>query len=115
MEATLSLWLTILVCGIVTFLIRLSFIALHGRVTMPEWFTRALTFVPVAVLSAITLTEILLRNDELNLSPLNRRLLAAIVAVLVAWRTKNVTVTIVVGMSVLWVMQVLLGTQFFVK
>jgi branched-subunit amino acid transport protein len=106
MEATLSLWLTILACGIVTFALRLSFIALHGRVIMPEWFTRALTFVPIAVLSAITLPEILIQNNALNISPLNPRLLAATVAVVVAWRTKNVTVTIVVGMIVLW------GTQF---
>lgn len=108
MEASLSSWLTIIACGIVTFLIRLSFIALHGRVLMPEWFTRALTFVPVAVLSAITLTEILIRNDALDISPLNPRLLAAVVAVLVARRTKNVTVTIVAGMIALWVMQFLM-------
>lgn len=109
MEATLSLWLTIIACGVVTFLLRLTFIALHGRVTMPEWFTRALTFVPVAVLSSITLPEILLQNGSLNLSPLNPRLLAAVVAVLVAWRTKNVTVTIVVGMLTLW------GIQFLMR
>lgn len=108
MEASLSLWLTILASGIVTFLLRLSFIALHGRVILPEWFTRALTFVPIAVLSAITVPDILIQNNALNVSPLNPRLLAAIVAVLVAWRTKNVTVTIVVGMIVLW------GTQFLV-
>lgn len=106
MEATLNLWLTIIACGIVTFLIRLSFIALHGRVTMPDWFTRALTFVPVAVLSAITLPEILFQNDALNVSLFNPRLLAGIAAVLVAWRAKNVWATIAVGMIVL------LGIQF---
>ncbi len=105
MEATLNLWLAILACGIVTFLIRLSFIAIHGRVTMPLWFTRALTFVPVAVLSAITLPEILIQNDALNFSLLNPRLLAGIVAVLVAWRTKNILATIAVGMLILLTLQ----------
>jgi branched chain amino acid efflux pump len=103
----LNEWLTILACGVVTYLIRLSFIALHGRVTMPEWFTRGLTFVPVAVLSAITLPEILIQNDSVNLSPLNARLLAGILAVVVAWRTKNVWVTIAVGMIALWAVQYL--------
>ena len=107
MEANLNLWLTIIACGIVTFLIRLSFIAIHGRVTMPLWFTRALTFVPVAVLSAITLPEILIQNDALNVSPLNPRLIAGIVAVFVAWRTKNVLATIAAGMAVLFVVQFL--------
>lgn len=109
MESSLNLWLTIIACGIVTFLIRFSFIAIHGRVTMPEWFTRALTFVPIAVLSAITLPEILIQDGGINFSPFNARLLAGIIAVIVAWRTKNVLLTIVVGMLVLW------GIQFLVK
>ncbi len=108
MEPTLNLWLTILACGIATFLIRLSFIAIHGRVTMPLWFVRALTFVPVAILSAITLPELVFQNGAVNLSLLNPRLFAGIVAVLVAWRTKNVLVTIAVGMAVLWGMQFLM-------
>jgi branched-subunit amino acid transport protein len=108
MEATLTLWLTIFACGIVTYLTRLSFIAMHGRVAMPEWFRQALTFVPVAVLSAITLPEILIQDGALNLSPLNPRLLAGIIAVFAAWRTRNVTVTIVVGMAALFGIQFLL-------
>ena len=109
MEPTLNLWLTILACGIVTFLIRLSFIAIHGRVTMPLWFIRALTFVPVAVLSAITLPQILVQNSAVNFSLLNPRLIAGIVAVFVAWRTRNVLVTIAVGMLVLF------AAQYFLK
>lgn len=109
MESSLNLWLTIIACGIVTFLIRFSFIAIHGRVTMPEWFTRALTFVPIAVLSAITLPEILIQDGGINFSPFNARLIAGIIAVIVAWRTKNVLVTIVVGMLILW------GLQFVMR
>lgn len=105
MSATLNLWLTIFACGIVTFLIRLSFIAIHGHVTMPLWFTRALTFVPVAVLSAITLPEILIQDGAVVLSPFNARLLAGALAVIVAWRTKNVLATIAVGMGALWMLQ----------
>ena len=109
MEATLGLWLTILASGLVTYLIRLSFIAVHGRVTMPGWFNRALTFVPVAVLSAIIVPELVMQDGAVNLSPLNARLVAGIVAIFVAWRTKNVMVTIVVGMLLLWGLQYLAG------
>ncbi|MBI4674053.1 MAG: AzlD domain-containing protein [Chloroflexi bacterium] len=108
MEATWNLWLTIIACGVVTFLIRLSFIALHERVAMPDWFTRALTFVPVAVLSAITLPEIVIQNNALVASPFNARIIAALLAVLVAWRTKNVWATIGVGMAALWGIQILI-------
>jgi branched-subunit amino acid transport protein len=108
-EATLTLWLTILACGIVTFLARFSFIGLQGRVSVPDWFRRALTFVPVAVLSAISLPELLVAGEGLNLSLLNPRLLAGLVAVFVAWRTRNVTVTIVVGMLALWALERVFG------
>lgn len=109
MESPLILLLTILAAGILTFLIRLSFIALHGRVNLPEWFTRALTFVPVAVLSAIILPELLITNGALNFTLLNPRLIAGITAALIAWRTKNVWATIAVGMVLLW------AVQYFVK
>src|SRR5690242_4257912 len=101
MNADLGVWLTIVACGIVTYATRLSFIALHERIIVPNWFREALTFVPVAVLSAIILPEILVPNDTLNLSVLNPRLLAGILATIVAWRTKNVWVTIAVGMVAL--------------
>lgn len=108
MEANLNLWLTIIACGIVTFLIRFSFIAIHGRVTMPDWFTRALTFVPIAVLSAITMPEILIQDNVVDVSILNPRLIAGIAAALVAWRTKNVMLTIGAGMVVLWGLQLVM-------
>src|SRR6187399_379841 len=92
-----------------TFLIRLSFIALHAKLELPAWFRTALTFVPVTVLSAITLPEILVWNGELFISLMNPRLLAGVAAFLVAWRTKNVWATIIVGMAVL------LGVQFLIK
>jgi branched-subunit amino acid transport protein len=109
MDATLSLWLTIAACGIVTFLTRLSFIAVHGRVSLPAWFQRTLTFVPVAVLSAIALPEIVIQNGAVQLSPLNPKLLAGILAVGVAWRTKNVWATIAVGMAAMWGIRYLSG------
>lgn len=108
MSATVGVWLTIVACGIVTYATRLSFIAVHERIAVPDWFARALTFVPVAVLSAIILPEILVLNDALNLSLLNPRLLAGIVAVVVAWRTRNVWATIAVGMVALWGLMYLL-------
>lgn len=102
MDSTFTLWLTVLLAGLVTFLTRLSFIAVHGRVTLPEWFRRGLTFVPVAVLSAIILPELAVRDDALQLTLTNPRLLAGIVAIVIAWRTRNVWLTIAVGMIALW-------------
>jgi branched-subunit amino acid transport protein len=68
----------------------------------------ALRFVPPAVLSAIVLPELVMPSGSLDLSLHNLRLLAGCVAMLVAWRTKNVLGTIVVGIGVLLLLQVAL-------
>ena len=107
----MNLWLTIIIAGSITYLTRLSFIAAHGRIEMPTWFTRALTFVPVAVLSAIIFPELLTRDNALMLSLNNVRLLAGIAAALTAWRTRNVWLTIAAGMATLLGLQMISGGQ----
>ncbi len=105
----MALWLTVFAAGAVTYLTRLSFIAAHGRVYPPTWFTRALTFVPVAVLSAIIFPDLVVPGGRLNLSPANPQLLAGACAAAAAWRSGNVWLTILVGMIVLFVVQFFLG------
>ncbi|MCX6038610.1 MAG: AzlD domain-containing protein [Chloroflexi bacterium] len=105
----MSLWLVILLAGLLTFGTRLSFILLLDRIKVPGWFRRGLRFVPAAVLSAIILPELATRNAVLDLSLQNPQLYAGALAVLVAWRTKNVLLTIIVGMAALLIFQAFLG------
>jgi branched-subunit amino acid transport protein len=101
-------WLPALaIAGLLTFGIRLSFIALLGKVELPLVLTRALRFVPPAVLSAIILPEVLVRDGALDLRTGNVRIVAGVLAAVVAWRTRNVVLTIAVGMAVLWTAQAL--------
>ena len=104
----MTLWLTMLGMGMVTYAIRLSFILLLGRVEIPARIRQALRFVPPAVLSAIIFPELLRPQGRLDLSPGNVRLLAGLLAALVAWRTKNILLTIAVGMGALWIFQAIL-------
>lgn len=101
-----TIWLAMIGLGILTFLIRFSFIALLERWQAPPFVQSALRFVPVAVLTAIIVPALVLRDGVLNTDLLNPRLLAGIAAVLVAWKTKNVILTIVVGMIVFWLLQI---------
>ena len=96
------LWITIVAMGLVTYGIRLSLIVLLGRLNVPPIVERGLRFVPPAVLSALILPDVLRHGGTLDLSFGNTRLIAASVAALVAWRTRNVLLTIGVGMAVLW-------------
>lgn len=101
-------WLIILQAGVMTYAIRLSFIALYGRWQAPLWFVRALRYVPPAVLSAIILPELLVMDGQVVLSPLNPRLLAGLAAIVLAWRSRNVFLTIAGGMLLLYLFQYLL-------
>jgi branched-subunit amino acid transport protein len=70
---------------------------------------KALHYVPPAVLSAIIFPELFMRGGHLALSFGNTRLLAGIVAIAVAWFSRNTLLTIVAGMVALVLMQVALG------
>jgi branched-subunit amino acid transport protein len=100
-----NIWLVMLIGGLITFGMRFSLIFLFGRFEIPETMRRALHYVPPAVLSAIIFPEIFYPTGSLDLSFGNTRLLAGIVAILVAWFTKNTLVTILAGMLVLLILQ----------
>ena len=103
--STASVWLLFLVMGLGTFLQRLSFIFLIGKVGMPEWLRRALRFVPASVLAALVFPALTHPTGVLDLSFGNFRLLAGLAGALVAWRTRNVLLTLLAGMLVLWALQ----------
>ncbi len=102
------LWLTLIAGGVITYAIRLSMIAAWGRVTLPPVLQAGLRFVPPAVLSAIILPEILRRDGVLDFSLGNTRLLAGVIAALIAWRTRNALLTIAAGMAALWILQAMI-------
>jgi branched-subunit amino acid transport protein len=105
----MTLWLVILLAGLLTFGTRLSFILLLNRIKVPGWFMRGLRFVPMAVLSAIILPQLTIRNSSLDISLHNPQLYAGAVAILVAWRTRNVVLTILTGMIALLLFKAILG------
>jgi branched-subunit amino acid transport protein len=104
----MSMWLTLLAAGSATYLIRLSFIALAHRGTPPAWITRSLRLVPAAVLSALILPAVLAPQGVMQLWPPSPRTLAGMAAVLVAWKTRSILLTLIVGMSILWLAGLLL-------
>jgi branched-subunit amino acid transport protein len=97
----MNIWLTMIIAGVITYGIRLSFIVIFGQREISEPIRRGLRFVPPAVFTAIILPELLFPNGTTEISLLNTRLIAGILAAVVAWRTKSVVLTILVGMAVL--------------
>lgn len=105
----MALWLTVIVIGVITYALRLSLIGALGRITLPPVLVRGLRFVPPAVLTAIIVPELVLPGGQLDLAPTNVRMLAGVLAAVVAWRSRNVFVTVAVGMTTLWLLSALPG------
>ncbi len=103
----MNVWLVLILGGLITFGMRFSLIYLFGKFHIPETMRKALHYVPPAVLSAIIFPELLYPSGSLDPSFGNTRLLAGIVAILVAWYTKSTLFTILAGMVVLLLLQFL--------
>lgn len=101
-------WLIIITAGLLTFATRLSFIAMFGQMKVSTWVQRALRYVPPAVLSAIIFPELFIQGGAMDFSLSNSRLIAGLLAALVAWRTKNIVLTILVGMGALLALQAMM-------
>jgi branched-subunit amino acid transport protein len=101
-----AVWGVIAVIGVLTYAIRLSFIALFGRLDeIPPRLERALRYVPAAVLAALVAPAFVTLQAEAGLAV--DKLVAGGVAGAVAWRTENVFATMAAGMGTLWVVRFL--------
>jgi branched-subunit amino acid transport protein len=110
MSKETTIWLAIFAVGAINYVARLSFIALFARRDMPPLLDRALRHVPAAMLTAIVVPAVVFAAPGvLRLDPGNAKLIAAVIAFAVAAWSRSTTLTIVVGMTVLWLTQYAVG------
>jgi branched-subunit amino acid transport protein len=103
------MWGAVIAIGVGTYLTRLSFIGAFGERAMPAWLERPLRYVAPSVLAAIVLPAVVMPEGAVDLLPAtNPRFLAAIIAAAVAFKWRNVSLVIAVGMTSLWVLDWLL-------
>jgi branched-subunit amino acid transport protein len=98
--------------ALVTLAIRYPLLALVGKISLPEPVLRALKYVPPAVLTAIIIPAMLFKGDQLDIGPGNDHLVAGLITAIVAWRSKNLLLTIVVGMITLIAWRTLISPHF---
>ena len=98
----------ILLTGVVTYGLRASFILAAGRYDLPPVVRRILDYAPPAVLFALITPAIIIRNGAADLSVDNMRIYAGVVAIACAWLTRNLFLTILLGMVTLWVLNAFL-------
>jgi branched-subunit amino acid transport protein len=95
----MSLLTLILFLAAGTYLMRLLPLMILGRVPLPPRFREWLRLVPGAILATSLFQALLLQDEKLALTWRNAHLLAAIPTLLVAWRTRNMLLTILCGIA----------------
>jgi branched-subunit amino acid transport protein len=100
------IWVAITLSGIGTYAMRASFLVFaHRLADVPPGIQRLLRQIPPAALAAIVVPALLRPEGQLDLS--QPRLVAGVVAGLVAWRTRNIAATLVVGMGIVMLIDAL--------
>ena len=92
-------WLLIILCGVITFLIR--FIPLSGIISsdLPLFVKQSFKYIPLAVLTPIIVNDLsIIENNNFFLIE-NFKLYAAFIAILVSLIWNNVLATISIGMA----------------
>ena len=97
-------WTTIVLAGIGTYSMRASFLVFaHRLADVPPSVQRILRQIPPAALAAIVVPALVRPEGTLDLW--QPRLLAGIVATVVAWRTRNIALTLVAGIGLVMLLQ----------
>lgn len=95
----------LLIAGMVlaTVATRIPVLVWLSRRQLPTGLSRALKYVPVAVLAAIIAPAALVFNGALAINVENAAIPASLLAIFAAWRTRNLLLTIVLGMAAFFV------------
>ena len=93
----------IIYCGLITFLTRFSMIALIKKEMFNDRVREVLSYVPSAIFPAIIFPAIFIDNSGSVQIEDNPKILAAIIAMLVGVLSRNIILTILLGLLSYWV------------
>jgi branched-subunit amino acid transport protein len=101
MSEAARIWTVIVLLGIGTYLIRLSFLGLVGDRALPDWAMRMLRYVPVAVMPGLV-APLVVWPAATGGKPDLARILAAAAALAIGAGTRSVLGAIAGGMAALY-------------
>ena len=96
-------WLSIIIAGILTYLTRMTMIALVSRDMLGDRIKAVLAYVPSAVFPAIIFPAIFINDYGSFIEMNDPKIFAAIVAIIVGYFSKNVIATILSGLISYWI------------
>ena len=96
----MSIWIIIFGMATVTYLPRLIPLTTVNEALLSSWMKRSLNYVPIVVLSAIVGMEIVPSEAWFHYR-VDAHLVAGIVAIGIAWVTRNTVLTVIGGIGIL--------------
>lgn len=94
-----SIWIAIVLGGLVTYAIRVTFLAFADRVArVPPRVRVALRMIPAAALAALAIPPLLRPKEAFDLA--SPELFAGLIALGIAWKTRSIPATLATGILV---------------
>ncbi len=100
-------WLPVVLVSLGTFLYRYSFIGVKITLKLPELVKECLNFVPVSVMAALVALGFFVDGGN-NFFLSGPHIITALVAALIALRYRRDLLTIIIGLAVYWLAEILL-------
>lgn len=100
-------WMTIIPIGIGTFFIRASVIYLSSRITISKRAKEIFSFIPAAILPALVAPMVFFYRGENQTFFYKERVLALLVAIIICLKSKNIFVTIILGLLSLFILRLI--------
>jgi branched-subunit amino acid transport protein len=83
--------------GIATYLTRFPIMILSGKKEIHAWLIKYMSYIAPAVLTALIVPAIFIKQGKLDLSFKNEYITAAIITAAVAYYTKNMLASVITG------------------
>ena len=99
------IWSVIFLSGILTYATRFLPLSKIMPKNLPKFVKEGLQYVSIAVLTPIIINSILISDNDFIISENNPKIYAALAAITVALISKSILITLIVGLSVLWIFE----------
>ena len=99
----MSIWISIIIAGIINYLTRLSSVLLIKPEKLNDNTKIILSFVPSAVFPAIIFPAVFLNDTNTLVEFNNPKIIGFIVAVIIGYISKNIITTIIAGLVSYWI------------
>ena len=96
-------WLSVIAAGILTYLTRTTMVTLVNKNILSSKIKQILGYVPAAVFPAIIFPGIFLNDTGFFISLGDPKIIAATLAIIIGYFTKNVIATILSGLISYWI------------